>query len=78
MMFSDSNRIGVRVLSTAHSRALGSVRAAWPGKLDRREELVLSQRLTLNLLDAHDEGERDPDELRRAALRGVLTTGPRN
>jgi hypothetical protein len=72
MLFSPRKTLGVRVLSNAHSDALGHVCAALPGKLNKFEEAVLSKRLTRNLMDAHDSGERDPDALRRAALRGVL------
>ena len=77
MLFSVSKSAGVRVLSTAHSDALGYVVSVLPDKLDEREQAILSKRLTRNLLDAHDSGERDPEALRSAALRGVLAPKPR-
>ena len=72
MQFSPYNSSGVRALSNAYADALGFALAALPRKLSDQEEVTLSRRLTRNLMDAHDSGERDPEALRRAALQGVL------
>ena len=78
MLFFAYKSFGVRVLSNAHSDALGHVHSSLPRRLDKRAEALLSKQLTRNLMDAHDSGERDPDALRRAALRGVQASKAQN
>jgi hypothetical protein len=78
MYFSAYNSSGVRALSNAYADAVGYARSAMPRKLSEQEQSLLSQRVTRNLMDAHDAGERDPEALRRAALQGVLIAGAAN
>jgi hypothetical protein len=75
VQFSSYNSLGVRALSGAYADALGYARLVLPRKLSTEEDTLLGERLTQNLMDAHDSGERDPGALRRAALRGVLVSG---
>jgi len=72
VLFSPRGPSGFRALSGAYADALGLARSALPGRLSERDEVLLSRRLTRNLMDAHDSGERDPAALTRAALQGVL------
>ena len=74
MPFSSYDSSGLRALSNAYDDALGYARLALPRKLSEQEETTLSGRLTRNLMDAYDSGERDPGKLRRAALQGVLVS----
>jgi hypothetical protein len=73
--FSAYNSSGARALSNAYADALKFARTAMPRKLSEQEQTLLNQRVTRNLMDAHDAGERDPEALRRAALQGVLVAG---
>jgi hypothetical protein len=66
VLFSPYNSSGVRVLTNEYADALGFARSALPRKLSDQEDAILSQRLTRNLMDAHDSGERDPEALRRS------------
>ena len=75
MLFSSQNSSGVRVLSNAYVDAREFVQSILPRKLNDHEETLLSRRITRNLIDAHDSGEREPGALRRAALVGVLASG---
>jgi hypothetical protein len=75
VLFSSQNSCGVRVLSNAYADAREFVQSISPRKLSDHEETLLSRRITRNLMDAHDSGEREPGELRRAALLGVLAAG---
>jgi len=78
MYFSAYNSSGVRALSNAYADAVGFAHSALPRKLSEQEQALMRQRVTRNLMDAHDAGERDPEALRRAALRGVLVAGDAN
>ena len=75
MLFSPNNLPRIHVLSNAYAEALGIARSALSRKLSVKEDDLLKQNLTRNLMDAHDSGERDPGALTRAALQGVLVTG---
>ena len=73
MPFSASNSNGLRLLSAAHSDAMGLVRRASGHSLSEVETSAVSKKLVNNLMITHDSGERDPKALKRAALRGIFT-----
>ena len=72
MPFAAYDSKGVRALSGALSDALGSVRKTAGHQLGEAELTGVNKTLVQNLMNTHDSGERDPDALRRAALRGVF------
>lgn len=72
MSFSPQASPALSVLSDAYAAALGYARSTSPRILSQREDANLSRQITLNLLDAHDSGVRDPAALSRAALQGVV------
>ena len=78
MQFSPYNSPGLRALSGAYDDAHGYARLILPRVLSEQEDTALGQRLTQNLMDAYDSGERNPRALRHAALRGVLVSRPPN
>jgi len=72
MDFSAYNSSDVRLLSAAHSEAMGLVRRASGHSLSEVETSAVSTRLVNNLMKTHDSGERDPKALKRAALQGIF------
>ena len=62
----------IRVLSSALSDALEAVLKSTAVSPSRTESLGLLKRLSDNLLEAFDCGEREYSALKRAALRGML------
>jgi hypothetical protein len=72
MPFSAYNSNGVRLLSAAHSEAMGLVQRASGHSLSEVETSAVSKKLVENLKETHDSGERDPRALKRAALQGIF------
>jgi hypothetical protein len=62
----------IRVLSSALSDALEAVLKSTAVSPSRTESLGLLKRLSDNLLEAFDRGEREHSALKCAALRGML------
>ena len=63
----------IRVLSSALSDALVTALKSTEASLSRSESLHVLNRLSDNLLEAFDHGEREHSALKRAALRGMLS-----
>ena len=74
MSFSAYNSNGLRVLSGVLSDALGSVRKTAGHPLSEVQIASVSNALVQNLMKTHDSGERDPDALRRTALRALVAS----
>ena len=68
----DSN--GVRLLSGVLADAMISARKTVGHQLSEAEGSELNKRLVRSLSEAHDSGERDPDLLKRSALRELFAT----
>jgi hypothetical protein len=62
------------LLSAALSDAMKDVREFAGGPLTKSEAEDFSNRISANLMRAHDLGERDPDGLRSAARRGIFVS----
>ncbi len=72
MPFSAYNSNGLRLLSNAHSEAMGLVQRASGHTHNQVETSAVSKKLVENLKETHDSGERDPKALKRAALQGIF------
>ena len=66
----DSDRLGL--LSGALADALASARKTIGRQLSEDEVSDLTVTIIRNLMEAHDDGERDPDALQRAAVRSAF------
>jgi len=72
MPFSAYDSGSVRLLSAVLADATISARKTIGHPLSEREISTLSEMLVQGLTKAHDAGERDPDALKRAAVRSAL------
>lgn len=71
MFFPANGSTEPHILSSVYGDALGFVRSTMTCDFNGSSDALLCARLTRNLLDAHDAGERDPKGLRALALRGL-------
>jgi hypothetical protein len=78
MPFSAYDADGVRLLCGALADALEYVRKATGRDLSEAEVSDVRKTLVRRLTMDHDSGERDPDALKRAALREVFASRPPN
>jgi hypothetical protein len=74
MPFAAYNSNGVRLLCGALADSLEYVRKATGRELSEAEVSDIRKTLVHRLTMAHDSGERDPDALKRAALREVFAS----
>ncbi len=74
MPFAAYNSSGVRLLCGALADSLEYVRKATGRELSEAEVSDIRKTLVHRLTMAHDSGERDPDALKRAALREVFAS----
>jgi hypothetical protein len=74
MPFAAYNSSGVRLLCGALAHSLEYVRKATGRELSDSEISDVGKTLVHRLTMDHDSGERDPDALKRAALREVFAS----
>jgi len=72
MPFAAYNSSGVRLLSGVLADAMISARKTIGRQLSETEASELNKRLVRSLAEAHDSGERNPGELKRAAARSAF------
>ena len=72
MPFAAYNSNGVRLLCGALANSLEYVRKATGRELIEAEVSDIRKTLVHHLTMAHDSGERDPDALKRAAVRSAF------
>jgi hypothetical protein len=70
--FSAYDADALRVLTRALFEALATLNKSVPRPLTSSEKAHFHERIIRNLKEAYDAGQRDPEALKRIALRGVL------
>ena len=78
MPFAAYNSSGVRLLSGVLADAMISARKTIGHQLSEAEGSDLNKRLVRGLAEAHDSGERDPDALKRSAVRSAFERQAKN
>jgi hypothetical protein len=78
MPFAAYNSDGVRLLSGVLADAMISARKTIRHQLSEAEASELNRRLVRGYMEVHDSGERDPDALKRAAVRSALVWQVKN
>ena len=75
MPFSVYDSHALRLLSEALNDVWPDVERYWPTPLSPAESADIKHKIAQNLTRSYDNGEREPEALRRAALKGVLSLG---